>query len=259
MTTGAITGDVRAKILTADAYPLMREALARLIAEILARESFARIMMEAGPTAEILEAESLAAIQDQLTAHSDVTLVVLDIALPDASGTEAIDRILSLRPGLPILVLSARDDPTTVRAALAHGAWAFVSKRRPTRDLIEALRLMLASGTDTPAEALRATVSRNGEQDEEPSADPNEPNAAVREVLGLTRRQFDVLKLLVQGTPNKLICRSLSLAQGTVKTHTAAIYRALRVSNRTQAVYAVSRFGLPYPSDGLRSGARHAA
>jgi DNA-binding CsgD family transcriptional regulator len=66
--------------------------------------------------------------------------------------------------------------------------------------------------------------------------------------LGLTPRQVDVLALLVQGKPNKLICRTLNLAEGTVKTHTAAIYRALGVMNRTQAVYAVNRLGVVLPA-----------
>jgi len=73
------------------------------------------------------------------------------------------------------------------------------------------------------------------------------PNAATVRTpadLGMTGRQSEVLALLVQGKPNKLICRDLGLAEGTVKIHVTAILRALGVANRTQAVIAVSRLGL---------------
>ena len=72
--------------------------------------------------------------------------------------------------------------------------------------------------------------------------------------LGLTGRQIEVFALILQGLPNKLICRQLNLAEGTVKIHVAAILRALNVHNRTQAVIEASRLGLTI--DGLM---RHAA
>jgi DNA-binding NarL/FixJ family response regulator len=64
------------------------------------------------------------------------------------------------------------------------------------------------------------------------------------EQLGLTLRQADVLKLLVQGKPNKLICRDLRLSEGTVKVHVSAILRALNVHNRTQVVIELARRGV---------------
>jgi DNA-binding NarL/FixJ family response regulator len=66
--------------------------------------------------------------------------------------------------------------------------------------------------------------------------------------IGLTERQAQVLALLIQGKPNKLICRDLDLAEGTVKIHITAILKALKVSNRTQAVIEVSRLGLELPA-----------
>ena len=66
--------------------------------------------------------------------------------------------------------------------------------------------------------------------------------------LGLTARQADVLALVVQGKSNKLICRELDLAEGTVKIHMTAILKALNVINRTQAVIAVGKLGLRLPT-----------
>jgi DNA-binding NarL/FixJ family response regulator len=223
-------GETSRKILAVDDHPLAREALARLAEEL-------------GPRTEVLEADSLAAAHEHLAAHSDLALVVLDIALPDAEGIEAVERLLQARPEVPLLVLSSKDDPATARAILDAGARGFISKRSPTRLLIEAIRLVLVGGFYVPPEALRA-VTETKRDPGTPTADQGAPSSPSREALSLTPRQLDVLALLVQGKPNKLICRTLNLAEGTVKTHTAAIYRALNVMNRTQAVYAVSRLGL---------------
>ena len=74
------------------------------------------------------------------------------------------------------------------------------------------------------------------------------PATRLPREVGLTERQAQVLALLVQGKSNKLICRALDLAEGTVKIHVTAILRALNVSNRTEAVVAVSRLGLKLDS-----------
>jgi DNA-binding NarL/FixJ family response regulator len=233
MTAAAMDGR-NPKILAVDDHPLTREALARLVAEL-------------GPGTEVLEADSIAAAQDRLAVHPDVTLVVLDIALPDGAGMNGLERLLKTRPNTPILVLSAQDDPATARAVLDAGARGFISKRSPTRVLTEALRLVLVGGTYVPPQALRAITTAKPPQGGAPPA-PAAPTSTPIKSLGLTPRQVDVLTLLVQGKPNKLICRTLNLAEGTVKTHTAAIYRALGVMNRTQAVYAVNRLGIALPS-----------
>jgi DNA-binding CsgD family transcriptional regulator len=115
--------------------------------------------------------------------------------------------------------------------------------------LAEAIRLVLVGGTYVAPEALHAAPPAEREADSTP-ADPDAPTSAARAALGLTARQFDVLALLIQGAPNKLICRTLHLAEGTVKAHIAAIYRSLKVANRTQAVYAASRLGVALPNTG---------
>ena len=233
MSAATMDGRKLTKILAVDDHPLTREALARLVAEL-------------GPGTEVLEADSIAAAQDRLAMHPDVTLVVLDVALPDSNGIAGLERLLTTRPSVPVLVLSAQDDPATARAVLDAGARGFISKRSPTRVLTEALRLVLVGGTYVPPQALRAIATPRADQGGGSPA-PDAPAFTPLKSLGLTPRQVDVLALLVQGKPNKLICRTLNLAEGTVKTHTAAIYRALGVMNRTQAVYAVNRLGVVLP------------
>jgi DNA-binding NarL/FixJ family response regulator len=230
MSAAQTSGKGPVKILTADDHPLLREALARLIADI-------------GTSVEILEADSLRGAEDLLAANRDLALVILDVLLPDATGIEAVERVLSACPDVPLLVVSAKDDPATARAVLDTGARGFISKRSPTRVLAEAIRLVLVGGTYVPPEALHGAPP--AERDAaSTAADPDAPTSAARAALGLTARQFDVLALLVQGAPNKLICRTLQLAEGTVKAHIAAIYRALKVANRTQAANAATRLGI---------------
>ena len=108
----------------------------------------------------------------------------------------------------------------------------FIPKTANTRVLLDALRLVLSGGVYVPAESTQANSALR-------------PRSVTRpEQLGLTLRQADVLKLLVQGKPNKLICRDLRLSEGTVKVHVSAILRALNVRNRTQVVIELARRGV---------------
>jgi DNA-binding NarL/FixJ family response regulator len=222
-------------VLVADEAPLVRDALARIVTEL-------------GGAPTIREAARIDDAERVVAAHSDLMLAVIDARLPGAAGRDAVARLLQAAPGAPILMLCDEDDPALARAVLDAGARGIISKRSPTRLLVEAMRLVIVGGMYLPPALLRpaATVAP---QTARPAADAD---AALR-ALNLTPRQRDVLALLIQGKPNKAICRELALAEGTVKTHTAAIYRALGVSNRTQAVYAVSRLGAELPAVGRRA------
>ena len=83
------------------------------------------------------------------------------------------------------------------------------------------------------------------------------PNAKPSvSTLGLTARQMDVLRLIASGASNKAICRELDLAERTVKAHITAVFRALKVSSRTQAAIAAAKLGMAVPSPSERSGER---
>jgi DNA-binding NarL/FixJ family response regulator len=113
--------------------------------------------------------------------------------------------------------------------------------------LLGALRLVFAGGIYVPRQALAAGGHETLAQPASVQPDATAVPPRMAADLGLTPRQADVLALLLQGKPNKLISRELNLSEGTVKVHLAAVFKALGVSSRTQVVIAASRLGLRLP------------
>ena len=220
------------KILIVDDHPLIREALRHVLPGLSERVA-------------LFDAESCETGLNVAAQHEDLDLVLLDLSLPGASGMTALQTFRDRFPALPIVVLSGFDDHDSVVSALDGGAMGFIPKSSSNDVVLNALRLVLSGSVYVPPQALTAEggggrpthqgfASRSASQGTHLS--PAE--------LGLTDRQADVLSLMLQGKPNKLICRELNLAEGTVKVHITAILRALNVANRTQAVLAASRLGL---------------
>ena len=207
------------KILVIDDHPLIQEALKHVLAAL-------------DPTLQLVQAQDASDAHAALSREPDTDLILLDLTLPGCDGFELLADLRREWPGMPVLVLSATHDQATVEHALDLGAMGFIPKTANTRVLLDALRLVLSGGVYVPAESTRANGALR-------------PRSVTRpEQLGLTLRQADVLKLLVQGKPNKLICRDLRLSEGTVKVHVSAILRALNVHNRTQVVIELARRGV---------------
>jgi DNA-binding NarL/FixJ family response regulator len=214
------------KVLVVDDHPLIREALRYVLRALDART-------------ELLEAQNASEALEAARAHADIDLILLDLGLPGSDGFEVLRTLRSEHAGTPVVVVSAADDHASVMRALDDGAMGFIPKAAKNDVLLGALRLVLAGGVYLPPQMLREPTAAYA------VAVPAGKDVSYRDI-GLTARQADVLALLVQGKPNKLICRALNLAEGTVKIHITAILRALKVANRTQAVIAVSRLGLRF-------------
>lgn len=225
------------KVLIVDDHPLIRQAVANVVAELAAR-------------VDVRQADSVEGALAALEAHPDTALILLDLLLPDAEGMSALDRVLQAHPGMPVVVLSGVADRATVVAAIRSGAMGFISKRSTPAVLLNALRLVLAGDRYLPPDILGAESPSRAASGPGGAPLPAAAPARRGDELGLTKRQLEVLALLVQGKPNKVICRKLGVAEGTVKTHTAAIFRALGVSNRTEAGFAVNRLGIQLPAVG---------
>lgn len=237
------------RVLLVDDHTLFREGIALLLRPLI-------------EPLETWEAGSCEEAISVIEARGAADLVLIDLGLPGASGLEGVRRLRESHPEMPVVVMSSADDKDTVLAALDAGAMGFIPKSSTSAVMIGALKLILAKGiylppsvflaarSPTPASApvvAPAGAAAGGPSAAPPAGDPSGAGAAVRAAdLGLTQRQVEVLHLLLQGKPAKLIGRELDLSLSTVKAHTSAVLRALNVTTRTQAVVAAGRLGLRF-------------
>jgi DNA-binding NarL/FixJ family response regulator len=180
----------------------------------------------------------------ELAGHGvEPDLVLLDLNLPGVSGIPAVKLWRRRFPGIAVVVISAATDQQTVLAAIGAGAAGFIPKSSANEVMLNALRLVLGGGRYLPPELLAHSSSSAGALRR--SRQATTPSVAT---LGLSARQAEVLKLIAKGAPNKAICRELGLAERTVKAHVTAVFRALKVTSRTQAAIEASKLGLIDPS-----------
>jgi DNA-binding NarL/FixJ family response regulator len=212
------------KILVVDDHALIREALRGVLKELKG-------------DAEILDAPNTRVAMHRIEENSDIELILLDLNLPDGNGLELLRDLRERYPAISVVVLSASDDRENVAKALDLGALGFIPKSSPREVMLSAFNLIFAGGIYVPPEILAPrALSR-------PPVTHAQPNGSASE-LGLTDRQMDVLLLMMQGKSNKAICRVLDLAEPTVKNHVTAILKALKATNRTEAVIAAGGLGI---------------
>ena len=217
------------KILIVDDHPLILEALRHVL-----RQLDGDVLVLDARTAE--EGRRLVA------GNSDAGLLLLDLTLPGADGFSLLEELRDAYPTVPVVVLSASDRREDIMRAIDLGAMGYIPKSSSNQVMLQALRLVLSGGVYLPPVALAAGDAAAAEAP--PVVEDAAGSRTTARELGLTARQAQVLALILQGKPNKVICRELGLAEGTVKIHVAAILRALNVSTRTQAVIEASRLGL---------------
>lgn len=179
--------------------------------------------------------------------------VLLEVRLAESDGFELLRELRQRNPQTPIVVLSASTRAADVIRSIDLGAMGYIPKTSSIDEMLAALRVVMGGGFHVPEKLLASS----GDGPEEaagdsaaatlaaaPAADRNfaRSRAMLVERVGLTPRQSEVLGLLLQGKPNKVIARELGLSVETVKDHVAAVLRALNVHSRTQAVLAVSQF-----------------
>ena len=231
------------KVLLVDDHPLVLSALQAVIQNI-------------GSDTTVVGVDSAAAARDTLLRDSEFDLVLLDLALGDADGFDVLVEFRAAYPAVPVVVVSASDRASDVIRAIDSGAMGFVPKKSSHGELHAALHMVMTGSMYVPPSMLGLEFGRSiaagdtvpgvmrplGEAPLGAAAQP-EPHQKLPSLkdVGLTPRQGEVLSLLLQGLPNKLIARQLNVSVETVKDHVAAVLRALGVSSRTQAVLAVSQ------------------
>lgn len=189
------------------------------------------LLRELEPDVEIADAGDEAGVVAALDKKSALDMVIVDFNTPGFEGAAGVARLKESQPDATIVVVSSDDELTDVQAAIDAGASGFMLKSMPTEVMLNALRLIQSGGVYLPASVLRRSPGRGLRAPRQRRYGSDEEGAA-----GLTPRQQDVLRLLAYGKSNKDIARELSLAEGTVKVHISAIFKALNVSNRTEAV-----------------------
>jgi DNA-binding NarL/FixJ family response regulator len=218
------------KILLVDDHVLLREALRGALKELESE-------------AAIFEASDGRETMQFVERHPDVDLVLLDLNLPDRDGFSVLADLRKCYPSISVVVISGHQHRDNVVRALDLGALGFIPKSASRKVILSALQLVFSGGIYIPPQALSRLEPPPATP--QPSAPggarisrPGQPAVSPAD-LGLTERQVDVLALMMHGKSNKAICRVLNLAEPTVKNHVRAILKALKVTNRTEAVIAV--------------------
>lgn len=209
----------------------------------LVREGIKLALREVDEAVTVVEADTLSKAIEAYRSHHDFDLVLLDLSMPGNTGMSVLDGFEQHCPDARLVVISATYDLQTVRMAVRRGVLGFIPKLAGKESLHSALKFILAGGIYVPPEAMLAMPD-----------DERSPTAVVRpqgpstgrqtpQETGLTSRQVDVLRQLLDGKSNKQICRDMNLAMGTVKGHVAAILDAMQVGSRAEAIAAAAKLG----------------
>lgn len=204
------------RFVVADDHPLFRGAL---------RESVTTLFK----SAEVFEAGGFDELQELLEREGDMDLVLLDLAMPGVRGFSGLLFLRAQFPSVPVVIVSANEEPAVIRRCMEFGASGFLPKTLDVEIMRTAIRRVLEGGIWTPPD-----VDLSGGTD-----------AATRDLVSrlstLTPQQVRVLMMLSEGLLNKQIAFELKVSEATVKAHVSAILQKLGVESRTQAVIAASK------------------
>jgi DNA-binding NarL/FixJ family response regulator len=209
------------KILLADDHSLFRDGMRYILREL-------------DEQAEILDAGNFSDALNAANDHPDLDLALLDLNMPGSEGAASVKLFSVNFPDVPVVVVSGTDQRRDIEKVMSSGAMGFISKISPGQEMVKALRLVLDGGIYLSPQLLQLAVGQVREAKR--SCRTNE--------YGLTVRQTEVLKQLAFGLSNKDIGLSIGMAEGTVKIHVAAIFQALGVNKRMDAVQAAQHMGL---------------
>ncbi len=207
------------KILLADDHPLFREGVKPVLLKLDRRVS-------------LIEADDYPSAFAAMRRAREVDLALLDLYMPGMSGLEGVVRFRAAFPEIPLVVLSAADEVADIKQVVAAGALGYITKSASSEVILAALGEVLAGGVYVPPSLLETAP-----------AEASEPRQ-IHTKLALTERQYQVMRELAKGLSNRQIGEILQVTEGTIKIHVAAIFKLLKVSNRTEAVLVIQKMGL---------------
>jgi DNA-binding NarL/FixJ family response regulator len=208
------------RFIIVDDHPLFRGALGQALSA-------------AFDNAEILEAGSLDELGDRLAMAGETDLILLDLSMPGVHGVSGLLYLRAQHPEVPVVIVSASDDPATIRQCLDCGASGFIPKSQPVERIREAIRRIIGGEVWLPSDVDLSGL---------PAAESAE---LVSRLSTLTPQQVRVLMMLGEGLLNKQIAFKLGVSEATIKAHVSAILQKLGVDSRTQAVIAITKIGTP--------------
>jgi DNA-binding NarL/FixJ family response regulator len=187
---------------------------------------------------EIMEATSADEAVSHLDSGAALDLVLLDLHMPGLDALSIMQHKRVRNTCLPIIIISGEDDPHAISAVIAAGAMGFIPKSYSGKKLLGALRTVMEGGIFIPDEV------HNQIQRQPPLQAYDKHVHDAPGNCGITKRQYEVLKLLASGYSNKQISAMLLLTENTVKVHVSALLRALGAANRTECVSIARHHGL---------------
>lgn len=205
-------------IIIADDHPLFRGAMRQALSG-----------MAGAP--DIVEAGDFAAARKAAADCPDADLMLLDLTMPGVSGLSGLIALRAEFPSLPVMVVSAHDDPATIHRALDLGASGFLSKSAGIDEIRNGIEKVMAGEVFVP-------TGYDQSQEYEP-----EVADLLQRLQTLTPQQSRVLSMLGEGLLNKQIAYELGVSEATIKAHVSAILLKLNVDSRTQAVIQLSKIG----------------
>lgn len=206
------------RLVIVDDHPLFRGALQQALSAALA-------------DASIAEAGSLDELNGVLAADSNVDLVLLDLTMPGVQGLSGLLFLRSQYPEVPVVIVSANEDASTIRRCIEFGASGFVPKSQPVDEIRAAVARVLDGEVWVPADVDLT------------AGDDKEMSDLLQRLGSLTPQQVRVLMMLGEGLLNKQIAYKLGVSEATIKAHVSAILQKLGVDSRTQAVIAINKIG----------------
>ena len=225
------------KILIADDHELFLKGLEFILKENLSNP-------------QLVTAQSYTDIFAILEQQQDFDLIITDLAMPGAAWLPALNKIHTLIPETPVIIISAVFDKEILQQTLDIGVAGYIPKTASNNLIISAINLVLAGGMYIPHELLYSTKINTPENKQPEYYAPLKTlekfaeNNKETPQKGLTERQIDIVKCIAEGLSNKQIAYQMSVSEATVKLHINALLRAMGATNRTQAVIKAQKMGV---------------
>ena len=207
---------IRHQIVIADDHALVRGGL-ELVVKM------------AVPNADIFQTISFEDTIKILSENSSIDLLLLDLMMPGMDGEKSIINISNIYPGVPIVIVSVKEDFDSIHMAISSGASGYIPKTSLPEVTISAINLVLAGGVYIPPHILKSRIGTNTDSSSPESNIINKPKI-------LSKRQEEVINLIKIGKSNQSIATELDLTIPTIKMHVSAIFKKLDAKNRTEAV-----------------------